>query len=97
MNQEQVKKCSDRLSTCVGSEVRVTPDVSQAISSGGILPGVGAAEGELGLAFLWCGRVFGNKLHDMWVVLIAADAAFADDVHDAGEHVSSAAAEPSAA
>lgn len=80
----------------MGSEVRVTPDVSQTIGGGGVLPGIGAAEGELGLAFLRRGRVVGNELHDMWVVLVAADAAFAENVHDAGEHVSGAAAEPTA-
>lgn len=75
----------------------VTPDVSQAVDGGSVFPGVRAAEGELGLAFLRRGRVLRNKLHDVRVLFVAADAAFADDMHDAGEHVSGAAAEPPAA
>ena len=86
----------DRLSACVRSEVEVTPDVGQAVG-GSILPAVGAAEGELGLAFLRRGRVLGDELYDVRVVLVAADAAFADDVHDAGEHVAGAAAEAAGA
>lgn len=74
----------------------VTPDVGPAVC-GGVLPDFGPAEGELGLSFLRCGRVLGEELHDVWVVLVAADAAFADDVHDAGEHVARAAAETTGA
>lgn len=45
------------------------------------------------MAFLRCGRVFGDELNDVGVVVAAADAAFADDMHDAGQHVAGAAAE----
>lgn len=70
-----------------------TPDIGSAVSGGGVLPDFSPTEGELGLAFLWRGRVLGEELHNVRVVLVAADAAFADDVHDAGEHVARAAAE----
>lgn len=73
------------------SEVSLTPDVGHAVR--GVLPAVGPAEGELGLAFLRRGRVLRQELHDVRVLLVASDAAFADDVHDAGEHVAGAAAE----
>lgn len=73
----------------------VTPDVGLAV--GAVLPELGPAEGELGLAFLRRGRVLGQELHDVRVVFVAADAAFADDVHDAGQHVAGAAAEATCA
>lgn len=75
----------------------VTPDVSPAVGGGSVLPDFGPTEGELGLAFLWCGWVLGQELHDVRIVLVAADAAFAYDVHDAGEHVTRAAAETAGA
>lgn len=64
------------------SEDVVTPDVGHT-ACGRLLPCVGVAEGELGVAFLRRGRVLWNKLHDVRVLLAAADAAFVDDVHDA--------------
>lgn len=73
------------------SEVTLTPDVGHAVC--GVLPDLGPAEGELGLAFLRRGRVLRQELHDVRVVLVASHAAFADDVHDAGQHVAGAAAE----
>lgn len=60
----------------------------------GIRPGLGPAKGELGLALLRRWRVLGQELHDVRVLLVAAHAAFTDDVHDAGQDVASAAAEP---
>lgn len=77
----------------------VTPDVRPAVGGGGgaAAADVGLAEGELGLALLRRGRVLGQELHDVQVLLVAADAAFADDVHDAGQHVARAAAEAAAA
>lgn len=69
----------------------ITPDVGPAV--GRVLPDVRPAKGELGVAFLWSRRVLGEELHDVRVVLIAADAASADDVHDAGQDVASTAAE----
>lgn len=77
------------------SKVTLTPDVGYAVS--GVLPHLGPAEGELGLAFLRRGRVLWQELHDVRVLLVASDAAFADDVHDAGQHVAGAAAESSCA
>ena len=82
-------------SAMCGSEVALTPDVCDAV--GGVLPDLVAAEGELGLALLWRGRVLGQELHDVRVVLVAPQAAFADDVHDAGENVAGAAAEAAGA
>lgn len=66
---------------------KVTPAV------GRIFPDLSATEGELGLAFLRRGRVLRQKLHNVRVVLVAANAAFVYDVHDAGEHVTRAAAD----
>lgn len=74
------------------SEVAVTPDVGPAVG-GGVLPDVGPAEGELGLALLRRGRVLGDELHNVRVLVVAADAALADDVHDAGQDIAGAAAE----
>lgn len=39
---------------------------------------------EMCLALLGRGRVFYQKFHNVGVVLIAADVAFVDDVHDTG-------------
>lgn len=50
-------------------------------------------KGELRLALSRCGRVLHQELHDVWAVLVASKVAFVDDMHDAGKHVSSAAAE----
>lgn len=80
-------------SLCVRSEVRggVTPDVGHAVD--GVPAAVGAAEGELGVALLRRGRVLGQELYDVRVVVVASQAASADDVHDARQHVAGAAAE----
>lgn len=45
------------------------------------------------LALLGSGGVLGQELHDVGAVLVAPDVALADDVHDTGQHVCSAAAE----
>ncbi len=50
-------------------------------------------KGELRLALAGCGRVLHQELHDVWAFLVAAEVAFVNDVHDAGQHVCSAAAE----
>lgn len=50
-------------------------------------------KGELCLALAGCGRVLHQELHDVWAFLVAAEVASVDDVHDAGQHVCSAAAE----
>lgn len=76
------------------STSEVPPDVSPAVS---VPPDLGPAKGELGMAFLRRGRVFGQELHDVRVVFVAADAAFADDMHDAGKDVAGAAAKTSGA
>lgn len=79
------------MTLCVRSEVTLTPDVGHAVR--GVLPDLGPAEGELGLALLRRGRVLRQELHDVRVLFVPPDAAFADDVHDAGEHVAGATAE----
>jgi len=48
------------------------------------------------VALLRRGRVLGQELQDVRVVLAAPDAASADHVHDAGQHVAGAAAEAAA-
>lgn len=58
-----------------------------------VFPYIGVAEGELGLALLRRGRVLRNKLHNVQIVLIAADTAFANDMHDARKNIGRAAAE----
>lgn len=50
-------------------------------------------EGELSLALSGSGRVLHQELHDVWAFVIAAQVAFVNDMHDAGEHICSAAAE----
>lgn len=80
-------------SLCVRSEVRggVTPDVGHAVD--GVPAAVGTAEGELGVALLRCGRVLGQELYDVWVVIVASQAASADDMHDARQHIAGATTE----
>lgn len=50
-------------------------------------------KGELRLALSRCGRVLHQELHDVWAFLVASKVAFVEDMHDAGQHVSRAAAE----
>lgn len=61
------------------SRVISTPGVS----FGAALVQVQLAE-EMGLALLGSGRVFYQELHNVGVVLVAADVAFVDDMYDAG-------------
>lgn len=68
----------------------LTPDVSLSI---GVLAQLSPAEGKLGMAFLWRRWVFRQELYYMWVVIVASDAAFADNVHDARQDISGAATE----
>lgn len=56
------------------------PDVSHTVS--GVLLELSPAEGELGLAFLWCRRVLRQELHNVGVFLVTPRTSSADDVHD---------------
>lgn len=68
-----------------------TPGVCLVAAAGGVLLHV-YLKGELRLALAGCGGVLQQELYDVWTLFVSAEVAFVDHVHDAGEHVSRAAA-----
>lgn len=74
-----------------GQGLRVTPGVGRAAAVWALAQAQSAE--KMRLAFLRSRGVLLQKLHDVGTVFIAADVAFVDELHYAGQHICGAAAE----